>query len=335
MIVMMAVMKKQTMLWAAAAFVVGAAAFLWYPAQKDDVTVTAEIVPRQPDYADASQWYSVNRGGEADIFYVTSTETGDYQRSDGTMCHYADTYADSLRIPLTGEMKGVDQLLSGHLNFHAPYYRQCSMQTFTDDSLTAARLPLATDDVRRAFGYYLTSVNTDRPFILAGFSQGALIAVELMREMDDATYNRMVAAYLIGISLSQQQLDECPRIRPARGADDTGVTICYNSVRDAACTIWPRSALCINPVNWHTDGEPATLETEPSPFIPLEQQQKDKLTITLDTTSNLLFVDGYTGTDYLLPLVGKEGNYHSREIWLYRNQLRENMQLRTDMTNKQ
>jgi len=28
-------------------------------------------------------------------------------------------------------------------------------------------------------------------------------------------------------------------------------------------------------------------------------------------------------------LIGKQGNYHSREIWLYREQLRENMTLRT------
>ena len=48
-----------------------------------------------------------------------------------------------------------------------------------------------------------------------------------------------------------------------------------------------------------------------------------------EAASNLLLVDGYTATDYVLPLIGKEGNYHSREIWLYRDQLRENMQLRT------
>ena len=48
----------------------------------------------------------------------------------------------------------------------------------------------------------------------------------------------------------------------------------------------------------------------------------------LDTTSNLLFVSGYTATDYVLPLIGCEGNYHSREIWLYRDQLRENIQQR-------
>jgi hypothetical protein len=32
----------------------------------------------------------------------------------------------------------------------------------------------------------------------------------------------------------------------------------------------------------------------------------------------------------MLPLLGIEGNYHTREIWLYRQQLRKNMELRAN-----
>ena len=320
-------------LWILTILICCAVAFaLWMACDEttSETVAISEVIPQEPDYADDSQWYTTVRSGKADIFYVISTETGDYTVENGVECHYADTYADSLRTPMTGEMEGVDSLLSGKLNFYSPYYRQCSLQTFMGDSLTAARMPLATDDVRRAFAYYLEYQNQDRPFILAGFSQGAIIALDLLREMDDETYNRMVAAYIIGASIPQNLIDENPnRIKPAQRADDTGVTICYNSVRDASCTLWPRSAVCINPVNWRTDGEPATLDTEPSPLIPIDQQKKDHLTVALDQASNLLFVDGYTATDYVLPLIGKEGNYHSREIWLYRDNLRENMQQRT------
>ena len=285
-------------------------------------------IPAEPDYGEVSQWYITDRQGEADVFYVISTETGDYPSADGSLCHYADTYADSLRLPLLSEMEGVDTLLSGRLNFYSPYYRQCSLQSFESDSLARQRLPLALGDVRRAFAHYLKHQNQGRPFVLAGFSQGALIALELMREMDDATYARMVAAYIIGTNISQEMLDSVPRIRPAQRADDTGVTICYNSVRDASCTLWPRSAVAINPVNWRTDSQEATLVTEPTPLQPVATQQKDTLAVHLDTASNLLFVSGYSATDYVLPLIGKEGNYHSREIWLYRDQLRENIQRR-------
>ena len=282
-------------------------------------------IPKSPDYTDTLQWYHTDRDGVADIFYIISTETGDYTLTDGTECHHANTYNDAIRRPMLSEMKGVDALLGGNLNFYSPFYRQCTLQSFVSDSLAATRLTLPTDDVRRAFKYYLSHENADRPFILAGFSQGAMIALQLLREMDDVTYSHMVAAYIIGASIPQETLDEYPHIVAATGSDDTGVTICYNSVREPSCTMWPCSAACINPVNWHTDATPALLITEPSPLVPLEEQQKDTLTITMDPVSNLILVDGFTATDYILPLIGKEGNYHSREIWLYREQLKENM----------
>ena len=283
-------------------------------------------VPIAPDYQDSTQWYITNRQAAADVFYIISTETGDYSLPNGEICHYADTYSDSLRASLYGEMLGVDTLVSGRLNFFSPYYRQCSLQSFESDSLASARMPMALDDVRRAFQYYLEHKNGGRPFILAGFSQGAHIMLELLKEMDDDTFQRMIAAYAIGITIT----DDDPHIVPAKRADDTGITICYNSVRDTGCVMpgWTNSSIAINPVNWRTDSTHATLITEPSPLLPVSEQKKDTMTVHLDTASGLLIVDGYTAQDYVLPLLGVEGNYHTREIWLYRDQLRENMALR-------
>lgn len=87
-------------------------------------------------------------------------------------------------------------------------------------------------------------------------------------------------------------------------------------------------------MNWHTDATPATLITDPSPHMPSGEQQMDTLTITMDPVSNLILVDGFTATDYILPLIGKDGNYHSREIWLYREQLKENMAERVERFRK-
>ena len=87
--------------------------------------VLSEVLPAVPDYSDTTQWYTVDRQAAVDLFYVVSTETGDYT-VDGHPCHYADTYSDSLRTFLLGEMKGVDDLLSGGLNYFSPYYRQCT-----------------------------------------------------------------------------------------------------------------------------------------------------------------------------------------------------------------
>lgn len=324
---------KKTFLWTTA---MAAACLMLAACGATPARPVSDALPNEPDYSDSTQWYMNDRGGQADLFYIISTETGDYTRSEGTLCHYADTYNDSVRGPLRGEMTGVDHLLSGNLNYYSPYYRQCSLQSYASDSLTQARMPLPTGDVRRAFNYYLEHLNQGRPFILAGYSQGAIILLELLKEIDDSAINRMIAAYVIGATVSDDDARH-PHIMAARRADDTGVTICYNSVRDAGCALphFEYSAMAINPVNWRTDDTPATLTTEPSPHIPADRQQKDRLTVRLDPTTRLLFVDGYTGTDYVLPLIGKEGCYHSREVWLYREQLRLNMALRADRFLKQ
>ena len=294
-----------------------------------DKAPDGDVLPEVPDYRLASQWLVDDRRAPADVFYIISTETGDYALPGGTICHYADTYSDSTRLPMQAEMVGVDTLISGTLNFYSPYYRQCSLQSFAGDS-TAMRLDVATGDVRRAFKHYLEHFNQGRPFVLAGFSQGAMIALQLLSEMDDATYGRLVAVYALGCTITPQMAAASPRIKAATGPDDTGVTICYNSVRDTGCAIMGKgNAFAINPVNWHTDATPASLVTVPSPLLPPAGQSLDSLSVHLGPATRLLLVDGVTGTDYVLPLIGKEGCYHSREIWFYRNQLRDNIALRT------
>ena len=292
----------------------------------------AEQIPPAPVYTQQSQWYVTDREGRADVFYIISTETGDYTL-DGTSYHHADTYNDSLRAPLRSEMVGVDTLISGKLNFFSPYYRQCSLQSFENDSIAQVRMQVAVGDVKKAFAYYLEHLNNGRPFILAGFSQGAAIALELMKDFDDKTYGRMIAAYIIGSSITEEQLASCTRIVPAQRADDLGVTICYNSVADPSAEVPGISGgncVAINPVNWRTDSLEASFTTEPTPLLPIDRQQRQKLSVRLDASSRLLIVKGYQSDDYLLPLIGKTGNYHSREIWLYRRQLEENIALRTE-----
>ena len=287
-------------------------------------TLTTEVIPQAPLYSDTTQWCAIDRGAPVDLFYIVSTETGDYA-VDGAPCHYADTYSDSLRLFLFSEMIGVDDIMSGNtLNYYSPYYRQCTLQTFTSDALMQNRLPLAMGDVRRAFDYYLTHLNKGRPFFLAGFSQGAIAVIDLLKGMDSATYSRMVAAYVIGWKVTDNDLAQTHNIRPAKDSTDLGVTICYNSVRDNTCAIPMLSEgnrVAINPVNWHTDATPATLVSPISP---------DTVTVTLDTNTLLLNVSGYSPTDYVLPLIGREGNYHSLELSLYRHCLRHNVALRAE-----
>ena len=271
------------------------------------------------DYADTSMWYTAERGCDVDLFYITSTETADYMHN-GSVMHHADITLDSIRALLLGEMQGIDHMYGEGFNFFSPYYRQCTLESYTSDALLATRAPLAMGAVRRAFDPYLKPRNGGRPFILMGFSQGAQGVVELLRTMDDEAYSHMMAAYVIGWKVTDDDIAAAGgHIRAAQDSADLGVTICYNSVRSTECAIPIISngnRLGINPANWRTDATPASWV-----------YNGDTLTATLDTATHLTMVNGYTG-DYMLPLIGRDGNYHRLDIPIYRQSLHRNMALR-------
>ena len=276
-----------------------------------------ERIPDAPDYASPEAWYITDRDADIDIFYISSTETFD-TRVGRTLYHYAQA-ADSAACPgIRAEMEGVDRILGGDLNFYSPFYRQMAMETYLDTDLITSRFPLAMEDVRTAFKYYVDELSGGRPFVLAGFSQGGEVLVELLKELPDSLQSRLVAAYVLGWKITPEDL-AAPAIQPAMGAEDIGVTICYNSVADpaAACDfVSGGNAVAINPVNWCTDATPAVLF--------------DSLTVTLDPATKLLVVDGYEGTGYAWKPYFEDGCYHTFEIRWYGDCLRENIATRCE-----
>ena len=220
-------------------------------------------------------------------------------------------------------MQGIDRRLSGQMNFYSPYYRQVTMESYKDEALVEERIPLALEDVRAAFGEYLKT--SDKPFILAGFSQGAQLVAELLKEMPADVYrNRLIANYLIGWYVPAEDLETYPQLVPATDATGTGVTICYNTVRSPECInqeISGKTAIGINPVSWSTDAATVTLE--------------NGLTGHLDPASHHMLVEGYTDTDYILPPYFQEGCYHHFEILWYSESVRRNMQDRWEAFLKQ
>lgn len=282
-----------------------------------------ECVPQAPDYHDVSQWYIVDRGGVADLFYVISTETADYVNSAGDTCHYADTYNPSLCRNMLKEMHAVDSLFSGRCNYFSPYYRQISMQSWASQEMALQRIPLALEDVHRSWAYYLEHLNQGRPFILAGFSQGAHAIMDIMKRMPPEVARRMVAAYPIGYKVTQADLDSFPQIRAAEGATDVGVTVNFNSVRSPECAIGVVSdgnVLCINPVNWRTDTVTALLPIAPRFTV----DGSGLLTVQCDPETHLLIIGNY-GDKKVMPVIGVPGNYHHRELQLYPYFIRRNI----------
>ena len=255
-------------------------------------------LPPVPDYVDSTQWFFVDRGGEADLFYIISTETDDHMIGDDT-CHFADTYDPALRKNMLREMVAVDSFYSGKLNYFSPYYRQLSMD--------------------HSWDYYLKHLNQGRPFIIAGYSQGAMAVLDILKEMPDSIFSRLVAAYVIGFRVTQEDVDSNKHIKLAQDSTDTGVLIAFNSVKSPESIIYftENNVACINPVSWRTD-------EEPTPFVLYGRRRNDTLSVRCDTVSHHLMVDGIT-KHRPMPVIGKPGNYHNMELKFYYPYVRKNM----------
>ena len=277
-------------------------------------------IPQAPDYKDSTMWITADgdtTGTGADIFYVVSTWETDWQHDDA-ICHYADVWNAGHREHMATEIRRAAAYMSPGNRFYAPYYRHTTIDgwvTCNEDTIQR-RTRLSMDDVCRAFDYFIASRDNSRPLIIAGFSQGGLAVVELLKHMSDDTYSRLAAAYVMGYKLTPQDT-LCPHIRPAHGEADTRVTICYNTVKDVRYIqpVIAASCYCINPVNWHTDSTPATLH--------------DTITVTV-APEHVLVVKGYSGDEYhpYRDFINV-GDIHSCEPWLYSECIKQNIRVRT------
>jgi hypothetical protein len=304
----------------------GVVAFIYCTANQNeavDASVSAQYIPKAPDYNDPSMWIieeSDPEGTGADIFYVVSTWEEDWTTADGTICHYADVYnAEHLQHMADKELKKVAAYMSPGNQFYAPYYRHTTIEAFMslNDDTIRSRAKLAMDDVCTAFDHFQAQRDHSRPLIIAGFSQGGLAVVELLKHMDDETYSQLAAAYVLGYKVTPEDTLQTKHIKAAQGESDTGVTICYNTVKDVKYIQPVIAATCmsINPVNWCTDATPATLH--------------DTITVTLSPEHHVLVVSGYSGSEYA-PYRNflNVGDIHSCEPWLYSECLQKNIKVR-------
>lgn len=319
---------KKTRLWVIAAILIACGVFAFRHVCGNDThdvpeNVVAEVIPPTPDYADPSLWITCDSdscGTGADVFYVVSTWEKDWHTADSAVCHYADAYDATHREHMATEINRVAAYMSPGNRFFAPFYRHATIDAFVtqDEDTIRRRTRLAMRDVCAAFDSFLQHHDPSRPIVIAGFSQGGMAVVELLKHMSDETYSQLAAAYVMGYKVTPDDTAVCRRIRPAQGETDTGVTICYNTVKDVKYVKPVIAATCfgINPVNWRTDDTPAMLH--------------DTITVRLSPQHHVLVVTGYSGSEYH-PYGNfiNVGDIHSCEPWLYSECIRKNIAVRT------
>lgn len=220
-------------------------------APTEETSTTGDSV----DYSDPYNWLSLpDVDKEVDVFYVYPTVSGN---ESGSMSITDDVD----RALAQGILEAQASVYEPGANVFAPYYRQMSTGvTISSDDELATDTPefkRGAADVQDAFEYYIENLNEGRPFIIAGHSQGTMALIELIKNRfgdDEELRSRMVAAYLIGYTVTDDDLAQAG-LTAATGANDTGVVITFNtqSPTSVGGPMLMEGAHGINPLNWKTD----------------------------------------------------------------------------------
>ena len=237
--------------------------------------------PPAPDYANAASWAALpgTRDGAdltprgvdainqnrapADVFFIYPTVffSRDAWNADIGSPQYRQ---DVDTLPLASQASAFNACCA----IYAPHYRQMTLGGFVSWSANSdAAMDLAYQDVSRAFDAFLARTG-NRPFIIAGHSQGSRLARRLIAERIDGTplYRRMVAGYLIGHWVEQPWFDARRDVRPCTAAAQTGCIVTYSSFVEGRDGAGQRRTLartsryrpegvrqayvCTNPLDW-------------------------------------------------------------------------------------
>ena len=284
-------------------------------------------------WASREMWYEAKDSFEADdvdVLYLVSTEVLSAQDSDGGVSWRSQLTAED-KASMEAEIAWVEKnMFSDGFNVSAPYYHQLTFDAIStlDKDSFAGYYNAVAKEACDAFDYYMEHMNNGRNFILAGFSQGAMLCLDLLRHMSDEQYGRMVACYSVGYRLSAEDLQH-PHIKAARGADDRGVVVSFNSTLSREA-IWPLvgegAVTCINPLNWKTDSTPADFTFDGT-----------NNTASIDPETNVILVNTDNPEYYhsfyeLAPFFLDAGvlpdNLHHWDLQFYASQIHDNALLR-------
>ena len=225
----------------------------------------AESAGEAPDYSKRECWYQIPEiTKDVDTFFVYPTE---YMASNEGDPDYAPIDNAEMLEGVKNNYPILASVYEDSTNVFMPYYRQAGMKYAaeagkqTGDPRTAfATTPYA--DVTAALDYYFEHYNNGRPFIIAGHSQGSgiisLVLSNYFKEHPEY-YEHMVAAYLIGFSITKDYLESNPHLKFATGETDMGVIVSWNTEGpknvegNVSNVVVLPGAISINPLNWKLD----------------------------------------------------------------------------------
>ena len=220
---------------------------------------TAAAAPLKPtDYQQRSHWLYLPTQPlqKVDVFYLYPTEYVRATPSDPIIGPVNDP-GMMARAQVAFQRQAT--AFRTFANIYAPYYRQA-------DAASRAALPQAeqvkivagapTVDGIAAFKHFIKHYDHGRPFILVGHSLGSNVLANLLAQYmkaHPAVYKRMIAAYVVGYSITPHYLAQHPFLKFAKGPNDTGVIVSWNTEAptvDGTNPVILPGGLAINPITW-------------------------------------------------------------------------------------
>ena len=303
-----------------------------------------EAVPKAkeaPDYSQSENWAYLEteeEGKPADVFFICPTVYGGAEETYNMSL--GDEATKQSFLGATNMEKGI---YDAECRFFAPYYRQAGLNVYTLPSEQREQwMEFAYEDVKAAFEYYMEHENDGRPFLLAGFSQGADMCIRLMKDCckEENVRELLVACYAIGWSITEKELQEYPYLKFASGEADTGVIVSFNSeaegVTDSLMIPAGTKTMAINPLNWTTDNTMADKSlNQGACFTDYEGQiRKEVANLTgayIDEERGALKVVDVTPEEYPPVLnIFSDGIYHLYDYQFFYRNLEENVKVRID-----
>lgn len=335
----------------------------------------ASTAVAEPDYSDAVNWAALpGIDDPADLVPagVVGTVQGE-QPVDTFFIHptgfmRSNTWTSSMDLNSGTEentlwmMANQASAFNGCCNVYAPRYREASIVSyFGETQLRDDVLGFAYEDVKRAFAYFIEHYNQGRPFIIASHSQGTHHALQLLKEVVDASElrERMVAAYLVGgivMPATHNLLDSMTNISACADAQQLHCVVHWDTMAGGSPTdllglARPADSLCTNPLSWEVNEELVSAELNAGAVFPegtynaaigkgedaSTAQEFEVLPAPLPEHTWAQCRDGWLnvqdqqGSEFdKAGTVDASGNYHMLDYSLFYMNIRNNAMLRTN-----
>lgn len=236
--------------------------------EPEEGTGITDLKGTPSDYSLEENWMRIPEiTHEADTVYLYPTCYLDESEDAKPIC---DIDNEAVRERAGDIYENQATVFEESTNVFAPYYRQSNINKvagMSHEELEEYQMNEQRTDVYAALDYYFENYNEGRPFIIAGHSQGSIMTKIVLGEYMAAHpeyYERMIAAYPIGFSITRDWLSEHPYLKFAEGADDTGVIVSWNTEgtgnQGQDNLVVEPEALSINPINWKRDDTYAGFE---------------------------------------------------------------------------